>query len=275
MKRLTAISDQSFPNQITKWHINSIFDQTFNLSDLKNPAMLCFTKKQQKIVPGGVYLASDEFAELKTVLPRIQSITGVDEGLLFQTVEQKWLVVIKPKLTTRIAVKSAPLIRTKTFIAACQTMKLSTGFSYPIVSFCKKSTNPYYSMMCKFSDVKEIQHVVDYLIGRGRGLTPSGDDFLLGWLLIATLTQSKNPLASGIEKRIGNQLFTTDISRNYLARGIKGEFSQALLDVAAYLTNESTTLDLKTVIEEVVDYGSTSGIDSLAGILSGLLLVDN
>lgn len=95
-----------------------------------------------------------------------------------------------------------------------------------------------------------------FLIGRGEGLTPSGDDFLAGVMLVAEnwrhprldlLRESLPPLLSA----------TTDISREMLAHACCGRYSQHLLSQVT-----SSPADFYAV----ANYGHTSGLDMLAGM---------
>lgn len=273
MKRITATSDQSFPTKATNWVVHSTFDKTFNLTNLKQPEMLALMATGEKIVPGGIYLSQKDFREIQHALPKVESIKSTENQLLIETVGADWEITISPKEQTILSVKGIKSGQAEKLLAAAQNISAVTGFSYPLASFCEPQNNPYFQMMQEFNQGNELQKVVDYLIGRGRGLTPAGDDFLLGWLFVEGLDDQSTTLAKAIYNRVTNNQFTTDVSRNFLTRAINGEFSQPLLAVADFLTETENTYDLAELIQAVVDYGSTSGLDTLAGILSGLLLI--
>lgn len=73
-----------------------------------------------------------------------------------------------------------------------------------------------------------LERQVPQLIGFGKGLTPDGDDYLLGYLAALWLWQLPAPLADHqyrlqqvIDQHAHN---TTDISRHYLERALQGHF---------------------------------------------------
>ncbi|WP_312924817.1 DUF2877 domain-containing protein [Atlantibacter hermannii] len=99
------------------------------------------------------------------------------------------------------------------------------------------------------------------LIGAGAGLTPSGDDFLLGMLFVMNVTRHRRfeALASAIDGLLSR---TTDISRAMLQYGSSGHFGEQLLALTA-----SGPLSLNARLLRVAAYGHSSGHDMLTGIL--------
>lgn len=95
-------------------------------------------------------------------------------------------------------------------------------------------------------------------IGRGEGLTPAGDDFLLGVLLVLDNSRFAN---AGVLKAALPTLLarTTDISRAMLEQACHSRYSALLLALAA---GEAQA------IARVADYGHSSGHDMLTGILT-------
>ncbi|MBV8872403.1 MAG: DUF2877 domain-containing protein [Metakosakonia sp.] len=99
-------------------------------------------------------------------------------------------------------------------------------------------------------------------IGRGEGLTPAGDDFLLGVSLV--LNNWRFAHAAAFSAALLPLLDrTTDISRAMLEQGCNHHYSAQLLALAR---GESETG--QQAIARVADYGHSSGHDMLAGILT-------
>lgn len=112
------------------------------------------------------------------------------------------------------------------------------------------------------------QSIWNHFIGRGIGLTPSGDDFIIGYISILTLFGQQKEGIQTLAPLIKNGK-TTAISLAYLTclmNGVVNENIKNIINVI-YLEN-------KIVIQEKLDYmllfGHTSGIDTLFGILIGL-----
>ncbi|GEN56541.1 hypothetical protein GCM10012290_11970 [Halolactibacillus alkaliphilus] len=110
--------------------------------------------------------------------------------------------------------------------------------------------------------------IIKQFIGLGIGLTPSGDDFLLGlfsvfnyyhtseWRLIL---EYKDDFLTYTKER------TTSVSYHMLKQMIYGQTNDAL----KALIEAENNVDVKH-IERVLQIGSTSGTDMLVGVLVGL-----
>ena len=98
------------------------------------------------------------------------------------------------------------------------------------------------------------------VIGMGQGLTPCGDDFIVGLLsaLWARDSHKRFLLAESCLPLLSN---TTKVSAEMLAHAIKGRFSQVVLDF--YRGEREQLLSF-------LSYGHTSGHDTLCGIHAGL-----
>lgn len=110
-----------------------------------------------------------------------------------------------------------------------------------------------------------------HLIGAGIGLTPSGDDFLQGYIMMALVTgvdeQHVIPaIQSALEKRT-----TTRVSFNYYQVLFKGHVNYMWLNVFQAIENQDIT-GLQNAIQQVQQYGATSGNDILLGVRTYLNL---
>ena len=114
------------------------------------------------------------------------------------------------------------------------------------------------------------------LIGLGPGLTPSGDDFLIG--LTAVLQScggNKNnaEFMQLLRHEIGRRLRTTgDVSRNFLKFALAGQFNEYVGLLMHQFDNEEVRLYMDTC-RRLMQFGHTSGIDTLWGIAGGLRLL--
>jgi hypothetical protein len=106
------------------------------------------------------------------------------------------------------------------------------------------------------------------LIGLGPGLTPSGDDALVGieaaaWALEAPMAGFLAPALSDVGDR------TTAVAGALLRHASAGEFSERLLDLLGALLGPDMA-GIPAAIERAVAWGATSGSDCLVGVLLGL-----
>jgi uncharacterized protein DUF2877 len=108
------------------------------------------------------------------------------------------------------------------------------------------------------------------MVGLGPGLTPSGDDFLVG--LFAALHVPGNPrgeLASACDLIVcGVERRTNAISVAALKTAARGRVREAIQDLVRELT-EGPPNELAAALTRVLAIGSTSGTDIVAGILCG------
>jgi hypothetical protein len=101
------------------------------------------------------------------------------------------------------------------------------------------------------------------LAGLGRGLTPAGDDFLLGVMLWAWLA---HPSPAGFCRALAEVAVprTTTLSAAWLRAAAGGQFAAPLHQLVAALVGRG---DLEAAAGRVLAFGATSGADTLAGLL--------
>jgi hypothetical protein len=116
------------------------------------------------------------------------------------------------------------------------------------------------------------------LIGLGYGLTPSGDDFLVGFfatLYFATHNSDFNAeLFVKLREYVSSEIEgnTTKISEVYLKYALKGEVSELLYSfIRGIYCEREDNLDF--LINNMMDLGSSSGIDMILGCLFAFRLI--
>lgn len=115
--------------------------------------------------------------------------------------------------------------------------------------------------------------VFDYWIGRGTGLTPSGDDILTGLCAAFAALKQQNDLnwienlASYMNQYGGER--TTAVSVAYLTYAAKREFHSHLIQVMESLVQPDGR-QLPATLDEMKKMGHTSGTDTLIGVLTGV-----
>lgn len=114
-----------------------------------------------------------------------------------------------------------------------------------------------------------LSDAVSSLVGAGQGLTPSGDDFLSGFM--AALRACGSPaLASAVAGAIQKNLaLTGDISASLLRCAVEGFWLDPLLDLACALAADNTRSALHS-LESLCGLGHSSGADIASGLLLGV-----
>src|SRR5699024_3674221 len=131
-----------------------------------------------------------------------------------------------------------------------------------------------YSLMdVLFSDEKDdMENVLRYFIGRGKGLTPSGDDHLVGLLAIDVITGAFRPTFSNtIQSLISNESLTTDVGREYMKYALYGHFSSDVVQVTKNLFDENQDAEIREHMIKLLKLGHSSGVDTAFGMLIGML----
>ncbi|MBN1372074.1 MAG: DUF2877 domain-containing protein [Anaerolineaceae bacterium] len=106
------------------------------------------------------------------------------------------------------------------------------------------------------------------LIGLGRGLTPSGDDCLAGLLLMRCRAGRAQPGADTMAEALVEAAYerTTAISANILEAAAAGQADERLLQACgAILAGQEGRLP--QALNGLLDYGSSSGLDSMVGMV--------
>jgi len=133
----------------------------------------------------------------------------------------------------------------------------------------------------KDGDKRRIENSISRIIGLGSGLTPAGDDFLTGFLSVFFQTGSLNSRLKDCTDDITNILIpainsyrnkTNFISSCLLSFSVSGRFSQPVLELLDRLFF-SDDIRENSSFNNLKDYGATSGIATLIGVVSGLFLL--
>lgn len=118
----------------------------------------------------------------------------------------------------------------------------------------------------------DAENVFDYWIGRGLGLTPSGDDCITGICAVLSAFEGADQsfmhkLRSYLDER--GRKRTTHIALEYLLYASENKFHSHLLQLC-YVLDKPRGSEFLKAIEELKEIGHTSGADTLVGMLIGM-----
>lgn len=140
--------------------------------------------------------------------------------------------------------------------------------AFPALNSLLQATRAY--------DAGMLLDALQALVGLGPGLTPSGDDYLVGYLtgLWSTINSHLAQPARFIEA-LGASLQemaprTNQISNTYLQHAAQGRVSQPLATLARAIARGSDLQIIQEATQVAVQIGSTSGADGVLGLLVGL-----
>jgi len=115
---------------------------------------------------------------------------------------------------------------------------------------------------------------LEQLAGLGPGLTPSGDDFIVGYLVAlhsrCRLEPVLRPFLDGLISPLARVATTSNpISRQFILNALEGECAEGLAAVVAAVAAHDQQRARATA-ERLACFGHSSGCDSLLGLLYGL-----
>lgn len=251
-------------NQIGKIH--SVFPNGFNLNF---SGELIFVSYEQTGMLGvhGLSINNDVFDHLLTCLKvgysvRIRNLefTFYTHPLTF-TVRLEDMLVKNFQLTT-LSKKSFEEMNFKNRLQSLDFFSQS-GFS---------DVERLNSILEDIRLQKEIttEHV-NQLIGNGVGLTPSGDDFLQGVILMEK-TLNYPPHIQNIVRKQLEVRSTTDVSLSYFEALLSGYTSEPIIILLEAIA-EKDEMRFEQAVSYIQKFGHTSGFDLLMGILTYLQII--
>jgi hypothetical protein len=121
----------------------------------------------------------------------------------------------------------------------------------------------------------EAARAIEALIGCGPGLTPSGDDLIVGFLAGLWSTGGDDPAQRTFRRALCLAVAaaaeaTGDISRTYLTHATCGRFAEPLATLAARIGDGAPVGEIERLTAAALRVGHTSGCDGVLGLLLGL-----
>ena len=120
-------------------------------------------------------------------------------------------------------------------------------------------------------DVDAVVAALSALVGLGAGLTPAGDDFIVGYLAALWSRSRREPgiaaLLLALELPVGRLArHTNAISRQMLLDALQGHFAERLTDVVRCICGGG---DVAAASMRALAVGHSSGADALCGLVFG------
>ena len=127
---------------------------------------------------------------------------------------------------------------------------------------------------CRVLDKDRVVRLVASLVGLGEGLTPAGDDFLVGLLAGLdglALDAAKRHFVDAIGLTLARLAHrTTDVAAHYLRLAARGHYSEVLDCLRDALLCRHRCDLVEKALQGALDVGATSGADMVTGLLAGL-----
>lgn len=125
------------------------------------------------------------------------------------------------------------------------------------------------------NDVNAAATAVKELVGLGMGLTPSGDDILIGFLAGLEITKKNNRARHDFYHFLKTLVVlsapkTNSISGKYLKFAASRFYSTTLINLLIGICSGESAAMIKQKTHMVLETGHTSGFDILSGLTAGL-----
>lgn len=238
MQALATHSMESLPAGL--YSVHSVFHEAINLFLAEDPVRLfSIVGAQKPLVPVGLQLPVDQVPTLE-VGSWVQVTSDV---LILGDWTVNWSAAPARDLTWRGRI--TPNLQ-RTLLQTAQWLLTNRSPGLPSLHH--------------FTGEATLTATVEQLVGWGPGLTPSGDDFLCGWLWawLGIEHPRCDELKAAIAQRVAA---TTDVSQNFLTLACEAQFVEPLATFTTHPTQSLFTLAAQ---------GASSGIDTLCGIVWGL-----
>ena len=145
--------------------------------------------------------------------------------------------------------------------------QLAAGSPTHFVSQFEMATAALHTALTQ-KDMAGMQTAVTQLAGLGPGLTPAGDDFLLGLLLGLWATRPKNEVTKLAEIVVETAVLrTTQLSAAWLRAAGRGEAWQPWHDLVNALGADH---DWHPPAQRILNQGATSGVAALLGFVAAI-----
>jgi len=137
------------------------------------------------------------------------------------------------------------------------------------------ATTAALAQACRGLDRDAARRCIDRLVGWGEGLTPAGDDFLVGHVAaLAWLAQGDDDRLRFLDE-LGRCIVaavprTTAIAAHLLRLAVQGHVAASIDDLRDALLCDSRREQVSVAIDNALAQGATSGADMVSGLLSAL-----
>lgn len=274
------MSEQLKENSLTheSWYVHSVFKNGLNLIS-ENNVLFIGTDKNGEL-PFALHLSFKDTKELLKLVkvgdkffydPQTNQLKSEYISLSF-----KYTIFYRSQMLPQEEIK---LDQVETVLAEAEKISDNNGFKenlpLSLDDLTEDKTDFAKAIKGLFSSDKDsIRESLVFFIGRGVGLTPSGDDLLVGLLSIdSAYTLLSNDFRLILLDLLETKERTTIIAATYLRYAIKHLYSTTLLSFASELSEKHKGNQIKVDFKNILTNGSTSGLDTMTGILLGLLVL--
>lgn len=251
--------------------VHSVFQHSFNL--VFGQQLLHVTDAEDFLSSFGIRIAPESFQEVKPFYQQGNVVKLTADSMIFYSrngTQKISFDSVRPVPLELTTVPYDPQVL-RTMIAKLESFQLRPQLGLTIGA---KESAFFEFLLQPDTDSRNWDQLTTYFVGRGQGLTPSGDDLLMGYLFVLlsyqlpAAQQLKTALASKTER-------TTIVSQNYLEAMIAGYASSPFVELQQKMKPAASKAEAAQALQRILSIGETSGKDTAYGILLGLNAVKN
>lgn len=260
----------------TQIKVHSVFPNGFNL-DLKGQ-LIFIGKHGADLSAFGLAIEAAAFSQLHSTLLVGQRVRITPTVWTFYT--RPSLIQLFPSNFKKIAVDIVQ-ISLDQLKASCLNEYIEAADVFNKSGFSQSHQSPQSRDLLNLLDQWQqvVRHsgnlvqpdLLSQFIGAGIGLTPSGDDFLQGMLLIEQAIGQSDALAQCVQQAL-QERSTTDVSLAYYHALFAGKVNTSWVNLLTAV-KEGQQASLKAAVQQIQAYGATSGNDILLGMLNVLKFI--
>ncbi len=263
------------------WHacgkVHSIFERAANV-ELPGQHLVVLLDATCANVAHGVRLPTDTWRTLRQSLKVAQPVWFDRRGVRFartgQTVDlayaQRWSADLRG---ARIDTRDPAVIGAFIAASAACSQAWQQDADCLVAAYRRRLSEILFKLKAAIHAraASIVAHQLRSLIGLGPGLTPSGDDFVVGLLAGLAIGADHQTWRTRFLSAITDELdlsTTTLVSRQLLFDACHQQFAQPLAELALAIASGSA--DVPTKLHAALAIGAHSGADGVAGLLFGM-----
>jgi hypothetical protein len=272
---------QFVENPKLRGFVHSTFNRTFNFQCLETGELYTIACSKLDNGPNTLILDMESFETLNI---KVNDRVRVEDNNLF--IADKLVVSTKSTAKWKCLLPDYPknldllrqnLAKMKNYIdiygkggGIKKDLQSNSPFEAEMSKMLEKRTNLLFKELVNLRMTNALKHAIS-LIGLGPGLTPSGDDFLVGLFTIFHLKNSPFYEQQSFceEVLIKAKPLTNDISYTALKKAANGKVRESIICLIASLIGGNEE-DINLSLNKVLNIGSSSGTDIALGIVCGL-----
>ena len=241
--------------------VHTVFPYSFNLQVGKQ--LINVSSSFEYLASYGLFLPQNIFEEVSPYVQRGDFVKVSDKEFVFYS--QKGIyhlpltgIETRSLDVRQLSLKEEGLLLLKRIL---ENKKLEEKLGLPLdgrtleIFEKMQNTNPDWS------------EVVHFLVGRGGGGTPSGDDILVAYLSL--LYATKQPQAVALSQALSGDLATPDVSKAYLVAATNGSVNSLVYQLFLSLRTLDESL-IERNVDQLMSIGHSSGKDLAYGLLLGV-----